>query len=156
METFFTFITEIPENGERRIHLNYEKTDFIDCGLISEKIKANDSKMPTTYGFLKDIINTVEDEKEHQEYIDAFFGEQNIKLQTGDSVEVKVIGMFEREDGDHKVIVVNKDSVINEFSDIDTSLKQILLDFHGFNKKITKVFSAQECINFLCTGTVQV
>jgi inorganic pyrophosphatase len=145
----YTFTVEIPENSARRIHLNYAKTEFIDFGPISEKITANSGRMPTVYGFLSEYINHVEENSEHEEYVDAFFLEKEINKNTGDVMQVKVVGMFEREDGDHKVLVVSSDSSINTFDDISKELQTTLLDFHGFNKKIIKVYNKTEAEEFL-------
>ena len=145
----YTFTTEIPENSTRRIHLNYSKTEFVDFGPIADKITANNAQMPTVYGFLDGYINHVEDNAEHQEFVDAFFVETGISLNIKDSTQVKIIGMFEREDGDNKVLVASIDSAINTFDDIDKNLQQTLLDFHGFHKKIVKIISLEETEKFL-------
>ncbi len=39
-------------------------------------------------------------------------------LNLGEMVETKIIGVFKRNDGDHKIISVEKDSVINTFSEL--------------------------------------
>ena len=145
----YEFVVEIEEEGDRRIHLNFPKTAFLDFGLISEKISANNGKMPTVYGFLKGVINN-DEENNNKEYVDAFLVHTGSKLKSEDKAFVRVVGMFTREDGDHKVLVSEVENTeIKEFADVSEELQKKLLEFHGFNKKIIKINSAAEAAEYL-------
>jgi inorganic pyrophosphatase len=138
----YTFTCEIPKDGERRIHLNYARTEFIDCGAIIAKITVNEGKMPSAYGFLKGVINT-DEKNEHEEYVDAFMIDTAI-LSTGEEVGCRVVGMFEREDGDHKVLVCSPSSNVQQFDDINEDFQKTLLSFHGFHKRIIKIHNTED------------
>jgi len=53
-------------------------------------------------------------------------GEYNL----GDEVEIKIIGMFKRNDGDHKYVVVRKDRKIKDISEITMSETNALKNFY--------------------------
>ncbi len=144
----YTFTLEIPAGGDRRIHLNYAKTEFIDCGPIREKITVNNGIMPTAYGFLQGVINN-DETVGHKEYVDAIDISDMDIVATGEQIAVRVVGMFEREDGDHKVLIARSGSKIQGFDDVEPKLQKMLLDFHGFNKKITKIYNLIEVNQYI-------
>ena len=53
-------VIEIPKGCDRRIHLSYDGTNFIDLGLIKEKIPINNGVMPIHYGYIENTVNEIE------------------------------------------------------------------------------------------------
>ncbi len=127
----YTAVVEIPKGSDRRIHMSYDGSGFIDLGSIKDQISVNDGIMPVAYGYLLNYINEVE-----KDNVDALiFSTQ--QFDTGDELEVEIFGMLVREDGDHKVLV--KDSTV-EFMSLDESDdKKLLLEYFGFKSKIISV-----------------
>jgi hypothetical protein len=52
----YTATIEIPKASDRRIHMRYDKTGFIDLGPISEHITVNGGVMPVHYGYIAGLL----------------------------------------------------------------------------------------------------
>lgn len=139
----YTGIVEIPKGCDRRIHKSNDTGLFVDFGPTKEVIPVNEGKMPVCYGFLKGVMNKVEGDEvdllifSHKEYT------------TGDEISIEVLGLIEREDGDHKI--VGKDDSINfqSIGDIDSKTWELVLSYFGFKHKITAVKNKDEALLYL-------
>lgn len=90
---------EIPKGSDRRIHMSYDKSGFIDLGPIKEHIPVNEGVMPVHYGYIEGTVN-----KEEGDEVDVIVFSKN-PYNTGDKVEIEILGSFVRKDGDHKMMV---------------------------------------------------
>ena len=50
-------IIEIPKGDDRRRHLKWDKSGFVDLGPIIEKIPVNGGIMPVDYGYIPGTEN---------------------------------------------------------------------------------------------------
>lgn len=138
---------EIPKDSDRRIHKGYEdhiKGQFVDFGLISDKITANDGRMPVAYGFIENTLGTdgVPDE------IDVMvFSEKEFK--TEDSVEVIPFAIMVRQDGDYKVLAHDNTVILNSFEEISVDMQKTLMEFNGFKLPIVEIKNKEEAILYL-------
>src|SRR5690349_7141229 len=94
----YTAIIEIPKGIDRKIHMKHDKSGFFDFGAIKDQIPVNNGVMPVHYGYLEGIMN----EADHDEVDVMVFSKKDYK--TGDKMEVEVVGVLTREDGDNKII----------------------------------------------------
>ena len=115
-------IIEIPKGSDRRIHMSYDGSGFKDYGPIKEKIPVNEGVMPVCYGYIENAINKTE-----KDNVDAIIF-SNKQYHTGDKIEVEVIGMLNREDGDHKIIAIDNSAPYANFSDVPTQERKLILD----------------------------
>lgn len=136
-------VVEIPKDCDRRIHKSYDTGKFVDFGAIKDHISVNEGKMPVCYGYLKDSINPIE--KDEADVL--IFSETQYK--TGDEVNVEIIGLLEREDGDHKVIGRDATLNINNSKGIDEITWNLIINYFGFKSPITKVKNREEALSYL-------
>lgn len=127
----YTAVVEIPKGSDRRIHMAYDGSGFIDLGLIKDRIPVHDGIMPVAYGYLPNYIN-----HEEKDNVDVLIFSRN-EFKTGDEVEVEVFGIVIREDEDHKVLARDTSFSVGSFNELDD--KQLLLDYFGFKSKISSV-----------------
>src|SRR3989344_622119 len=123
-------IIEIPKGSDRRIHMSYDKNGFKDYGSIKEKIPVNDGVMPVCYGYIENAINKTE-----KDNVDVIIF-SNKQYRTGDKIEVEVVGMLNREDGDHKIIAIDDSVAYANFSDVTAQERKLILDYFGHTHKI--------------------
>ncbi len=136
-------IIEIPKGSNRRIHMAYDKSGFIDLGSIKDRIPVNDGVMPVDYGFLEGTFN-----KDDKDEVDVLvFSKNNHK--TGDRVEVTICGILRREDGDHKIIA--HDNSWNDFSfeKIEAGERKTILDYMGHLAKIKSIGDAMVALAYI-------
>ncbi len=136
-------IVEIPKGCDRRIHKSNENGEFIDFGPIKDVIQVNDGKIPVCYGFLKGVMNETEGDE-----VDVLIFSNN-EYKTGDEVEVDIIGMINRDDGDHKIIGKDSTSLITNIEDIDKAEWKLILDYFGFKHKIISVLKKEKAIDYI-------
>ncbi len=136
-------IVEIPKGCDRRIHLSYDGTNFIDLGLIKEEIPVNNGVMPVCYGYLENKINEIE-----KDNVDVIIF-SNKPYKTKDRIDVEVIGMLSREDGDHKVLAIDNSTLIKDFSEINQRERDLILEYFGYKSKIISVDNREETIKYL-------
>ena len=134
-------VVEIPKGSDRRIHMAYDNSGFIDLGPIKDQISVNEGVMPVAYGYLLNYINANE-----KDNVDSLIFSEN-EFKTGDEVEVEVFGMLTREDGDHKVLV--KDSTVNFKNFDELSDKKLLIDYFGFKSKVISVGDESDTKEYL-------
>ncbi len=140
-------IIEIPKDSDRRIHMKYDGSGFEDFGPIKDKISVNDGVMPVAYGYIKGAINKVE-----KDNVDVLvFSDKTYK--TGDTVEVKVIGLLNREDGDHKIIAIDDSVSYKDFLEITQSERELVLDYFGYGHTIN-IKGTSEALKYLTDCTI--
>lgn len=134
---------EIPKGSDRRIHLSYDKSGFIDLGPTKEQVPINDGIMPVHYGFIDGTLN----KKEGDEVDVIVFSEKSYN--TGDKVEIEILGLLRREDGDDKVIA--RDSTVPDsvFENLPESDKKLILDFIGYKSPIVEIAGKQQALELI-------
>jgi inorganic pyrophosphatase len=139
----YSAIIEIPKGSNRRIHMSYDNTGFIDLGPIKDHIPVNDGVMPICYGYLENIINKTEGDN-----VDTIIFSTK-QHNTGDSIEVKIIGILTRKDGDHKIITTDDSVTIIDFDSIESKEKNLILKYFGYKSEIISIGSKEEAIEYL-------
>ena len=134
---------EIPKGTDRRIHLSYDKSGFVDLGPIKEQIPINEGIMPVHYGYIDNTLNVSEDDE-----VDVLVFSQKT-YNTGDRVEVEILGMFVREDGDHKIIARDDSEVNSVFEKLSEIDRKLIMDYFGYKSPITFVDSKDNAILYL-------
>ena len=139
---------EIPKGTDRRIHMSYDKSGFVDLGPIKEQVPVNEGLMPVHYGYLDNTLN-----KEEGDEVDVLVFSKNA-YNIGDKVEVEVDGMLTREDDDHKIIAHDtseKDFVFQALPEAD---QKLILEFMGYKSKIVAIESREQAIAYVknCLG----
>lgn len=141
-------VIEIPKGCDRRIHMSYDKSGFIDLGSIKDQISVNDGVMPVHYGYIENTIN-----KEEKDEVDVIiFSAKPHK--TGDILEVEIIGMLVRKDGDHKLVAVDDSDTIKEFNDILPEEKDLILKYFGYKSEIVSINPKEKALEYLQTCLV--
>jgi inorganic pyrophosphatase len=143
-------VIEMPKGEDRRIHLSYNSGEgFIDLGPIIDQIPVNDGVMPVHYGYIEGVINEVE-----KDNVDVLIFSNDI-YKTGDKVEIDIIGMLNREDGDHKVLAFDKTLNLNSFDDISEEERNLILKYFGYKSKILSINTRQETLKYLQDNKIQ-
>jgi inorganic pyrophosphatase len=139
----YTAIVEIPKGCDRRIHMTYDHSGFVDFGPISDHISVNNGVMPVCYGYIDRYIN-----KKEGDNVDCIiFSTKEYK--TGDSIETEIIGILVRDDEDHKVICTDNTVTLGSFEDTDETEKNLILDYFGFKSKIAHIGDKEEAIAYM-------
>jgi inorganic pyrophosphatase len=134
---------EIPKGSDRRIHLSYDKSGFIDLGPIKEQIPVNEGIMPVHYGYIENTLNVGEGDE-----VDVLvFSQKTYK--TGDKVKVEILGMFVREDGDHKIVARDDSEENSVFEKLSETNRKLIMDYFGYKSPITLVESRERAILYL-------
>ena len=144
----YTAIIEIPKGSDRRIHMSYDNSGFIDLGPIKEQISINNGIMPVHYGYIENTINKIE-----KDNIDVLVF-SNYFYKTGDEIQIKIIGMLNREDGDHKVIAVDSTIPINSFNEISSGEKELILKYFGYKSKIISINDEKTALKYIEENTI--
>lgn len=146
----YTATIEIPKNSDRRIHKGNQPHNmgiFEDFGLLSDKIKANDGRMPLAYGF----INGTESTDSTYAFIDEvdvmIFSEKEFK--TEDTVEITPFATMMREDGDYKVLAHDDTMQIDSWDQVPADMQKTLMEFNGFKLPIVEVKGKEETIAYI-------
>lgn len=140
-------IIEIPKGSDRRIHMADDKSGFKDYGPIIEKIPVNNGIMPVAYGYIENAINKIE-----KDNVDVIIF-SNKKYETGDEVGAQVIGLFEREDNDHKILAIDESMTYKNFLDVPEQERKLVLDYFGYSHKII-VKDQTEALKYLADCAV--
>ena len=129
---------EIPKGGERRTYLSYDKTGYVDLGLIRSVIPVNDGVMPIPYGFIVGTINH-EEKGEHPEELDVLIYTSQ-PLKQGDVVPIEVMGLMRREDKDDKIIArVAGETEPQTWEDVSQAERDLITSFFGHKSKILSI-----------------
>jgi inorganic pyrophosphatase len=142
-------VVEIPKGCDKRIHLSYDGISFIDLGLIKEEIPINEGVMPICYGYIENIINEIE-----KDNLDVIIF-SNKPYKTKDKIDIDIIGMINREDGDHKVIAVDNSVSIKDFDDIDQEERNLILEYFGYKSKITSIDNRDKTLEYIQSSIIQ-
>lgn len=139
----YTATIEIPKGTDRRIHMSYDKSGFIDLGPIKDHITVNDGVMPVHYGYIDGTKNI----EEGDEVDVIIFSKNNYK--TGDKVEIEILGMLIREDGDNKVIARDNSEVDSIFEDLAESERKLIIDYIGYKSPIVHIDSKLNTLEYI-------
>ena len=139
----YTAVVEIPKDCDRRIHKSNETGEFIDFGSIKDLIPINEGRMPVYYGYLKGVINPVEGDE-----VDVLiFSETYYK--TGDEVIVEVLGLLEREDGDHKLICRDGSFTVDNMQEINKTDWILVMGYFGFKSPIISIKNSEQALTYI-------
>jgi len=139
----YTAIIEIPKDSDRRIHLSFDKSSFVDLGPIKEHVPVNNGIMPVHYGFIDDTIN----KKEGDEVDVIVFSNKSYK--TGDKVEIEILGILKRQDGDDKIIA-RDDTVSNDvFETLPKNEHELIVNFLGYKSSIIEIGLKDHALEYL-------
>ena len=136
-------VIEIPKGCDRRIHLSYDGTNFIDLGLIKEEIPINNGVMPIHYGYIENTVNEIE-----KDNVDVIIFSNKL-YNSKDKTDIEIIGMLNREDGDHKVIAIDDSILIKDFSDINQEERNLILEYFGYKSKITSIDNRYKTLEYV-------
>ncbi len=137
-------IIEMPKGDTRRRHLKYDKSGIIDLGLIRDSIPVNDGVMPVAYGYIPDTVDVGEGDDVD---VLVFSGRA---FAVGEAVDVRVIGLLRRADGDHKVVAVERtSSAVSAYEDVSAAERTLIEEFFGYHHKIVAVEDADDARQFV-------
>lgn len=127
-------IIEIPKGDDRRRHLKYDKSGFVDLGPIKDVIPVNEGIMPVHYGYIPGTLN----EKEGDE-IDILVLSNDV-LTVGQEVEVRPVALIKRADGDDKVVAVDESRpAIKSWADIPDEERSLIESFFSYHHKFLAI-----------------
>lgn len=128
--------------------MSYDKSGFIDLGPIKDQIPVNDGVMPAHYGYIENAIN-----KEEGDEVDVIiFSSQ--PCNTGDTLDVEIIGMLTRKDGDHKLIATDESSGVKDFEDILPEERNLILRYFGYKSEIISIDTKEKALEYLLSCLV--
>jgi inorganic pyrophosphatase len=134
---------EIPKGSDRRIHMAYDKSGFIDLGPIKDLIPVNKGIMPVHYGYIDGTMNKGEGDE-----VDVIIFSKN-QYATGDKTEIEILGMFTREDGDHKIIARDYSENDSVFQDLSDSEQKLIKDYMGYKSPIVSIGTREQAIEYI-------
>ena len=140
---------EIPKGSDRRIHMSFDKSGFIDLGPIKEHVPINEGVMPVNYGYIDGTVNKYEGDE-----IDVVVFSKNAYI-TGSKVEIEILGILTREDGDHKVIARDDseaDSVFQKLPEVD---RQLIMDYMGYKSPIASVDTKEQALEYVKNSIIK-
>ncbi len=136
-------VIEIPKGCDRRIHIAYDGSGFIDLGPTKDQISVNDGVMPIHYGYIEKAIN-----KDEKDEVDVILFSTRSYI-TGDTLEVEIIGMLTRKDGDHKLIASDESTTIKDFGDVSPEERDLILKYFGFKSEIISINPKEKALEYL-------
>ena len=136
-------IIEIPKGDDRRRHLSFDKKEFVDLGPIKDKIPVNNGIMPIDYGYIPGTENKTEKDE-----VDVLLISLS-KFGVGDEAEAKPIALMKRDDGDDKVVAVDNDAAEISWDDLDSEVREKIINFFGYAHKFTAIESAEAAIGYI-------
>lgn len=140
----YVAVVEMQKGETRRIHMSHNLGEgFIDLGLIKDKITVNNGVMPVHYGYIENTLNKLEGDS-----VDALILSKK-DFKTGDKVDVNIIGMYIREDGDNKVIVCDETLGINSYEEIPAEEQNMLENFFSFTSPIISIVDKTSAEKYL-------
>jgi inorganic pyrophosphatase len=140
---------EIPKGSDRRIHMSYDNSGFIDLGPIKEHIPINEGVMPVHYGYIEGTMN-----KEEGDEVDVIVFSKK-SYSTGDKVEIEILGTLIREDGDHKVVA--RDSSVDDevFQKLSGTERKLIVDYMGYKSPIVSVDTKEQTLEYVKNSEVK-
>lgn len=131
-------IIEIPKGDDRRRHIKYDKSGFVDLGPIKDIIPANNGVMPIHYGYIPNTLNVGEGDE-----IDILIlSEKSFKA--GQEIEVEPIALIKRADGDDKIVAID-DTIknIKSWEDVSKNEQKLIEDFFSYHHKFNSIENAE-------------
>ena len=139
----YIVVIEIPKGSDRRTHMAYDKSGFVDLGSIKDSIPVNNGIMPVHYGYIEGTFN-----KEDSDEVDVMvFSKKAYGM--GDKVTVAVTGIFKRADGDHKIIAFDDTFEHFVFEKFPTDEQKVILDFMGYKAKIISIENREVAMEYI-------
>jgi inorganic pyrophosphatase len=136
-------IIEMPRGTNRRIHLAYDKSGFVDLGPIVDQVPVNEGVMPVHYGYIEGTKNETEGDE-----VDVIVFSKN-SYKTGDRVEVEILGSLVRKDGDHKIIAHDSSESNLVFKNLSEAEQKIIVDFMGYKSPIISIDSKEQAEEYV-------
>lgn len=141
-------IIEIPKGDNRRRHMRYDKSGFIDLGPIRDVIPVNDGVMPVHYGYISETLN----EKEGDE-VDALVLSNKL-LEVGQEIEVEPIALINRADGDDKIVAVDETKkIIKTWDDLPQDERKLIEDYFSYHHKFLSIEDAISAKRYIENAT---
>jgi len=140
-------IIEIPRGDDRRRHMKYDKSGFIDLGPTKDVIPINDGVMPINYGYIKDTLNVGEGDE-----IDVLIFSEQV-LSVGQEIDIWPIALIRRADGDDKVVAID-DSVknIKNWEDVKKEERELIEKFFSYHHKFITIENKEEAVKYVEEG----
>lgn len=143
-------IIEIPKGDNRRRHIKYDKSGFIDLGPIKDVIPVNNGVMPVHYGYIPETLN-----KKEGDEIDVLILSYKTS-EVGQEVEVEPIALIRREDEDDKIVAVDETrKTIKEWSDVPENERELIKKFFSYHHKFRSVENAEIAKQYVENGYKQ-
>ncbi len=143
-------IIEIPKGDDRRRHLKYDKSGFIDLGPIKDVIPVNDGIMPIHYGYIPETLN--ETEGDEIDVLVLLDGISNV----GQEIEVELIAIIMREDNDDKIIAVDVTrQSMKCWDDIPQAERELVEHFFSYHHKFLSIGNAETARKYVESGYQQ-
>jgi inorganic pyrophosphatase len=140
-------IIEIPKGDNRRRHIKYDKSGFIDLGLIKDVIPVNEGIMPVHYGFIPETLN----EKEGDEVDVLILSDR--RLNVGQEIEVDPIALIRREDEDDKIVATDETrQSIKKWDDMTESEKILIKNFFSYHHKFLAIEGPDNAKEYIENG----
>jgi len=134
---------EIPKGSDRRIHISYDKNGFVDLGPIKEHISVNEGVMPVDYGYIEGTLN-----KEEGDEVDVIIFSKRT-YNTGDKVEIEILGSLVRKDGDHKIIARDDSESVSVFKDLSVIDRKLIMEYIGYKSPIISVDTKEQALEYV-------
>lgn len=143
-------IIEIPKGDDRRRHVKYDKSGFIDLGPTKDVIPVNNGIMPIHYGYIPETFNQADDDE-----IDVLVLSDRI-LKVGQEIEVEPIALIRRADKDDKIVAVDETlESIKSWDDILKEERELIENFFSYHHKFLSVENSQVAKQFYKNGRQQ-
>ena len=126
-------IIEIPFGDDRRRHMKYDKSGFIDLGPTKDVIPVNDGVMPVNYGYIKDTLNVGEGDE-----IDVLIFSKQI-LSVGQEIDILPFALIRRADGDDKIVATDNTVDFKSWEDIEQSERELIEKFFSYHHKFIAI-----------------
>jgi inorganic pyrophosphatase len=129
-------IIEIPKGDDRRRHIKYDKSGFIDLGPTKDVIPVNGGIMPVHYGYIKNTLNVGEGDE-----IDVLvFSKKDLSV--GEEVEIAPIALISRADGDDKIAAVDNTVTYKSWLDVPESERKLIEEFFSYHHQFNSIEDA--------------
>ena len=139
-------VIEMPRGDNRRRHIKYDKSGFIDLGPTKDVIPVNDGVMPVNYGYIKDTLNVGEGDE-----IDVLIFSKQI-LSVGQEIDILPFALIRRADGDDKVVACDNTIDIKSWDDIDRSERELIEKFFSYHHKFIAIENKEVAEKYLEDG----
>jgi inorganic pyrophosphatase len=143
-------IIEIPKGDDRRRHLKYDKSGFIDLGPIRDVIPVNNGIMPVHYGYIPETLN-----KKEGDEIDVLVLSDKL-LEVGQEIEVELIALIRRKDEDDKAVAIDESKkTLQKWDDIPESDRKLIEDFFSYHHKFLSIENSDAASQYIENGRKQ-